>query len=69
LPHLAQELPLKHVTDVKIKERLKGYEDEEEEVSSYLLKLRKRKILGIQRRNIRLHSVEKYTLEETMDRT
>jgi len=69
LPHLAQELLLKHVTDVKIKERLKGYEDEEEEVSSYLLKLRKRKILGIQRRNIRLHSVEKYTLEETMDRT
>jgi hypothetical protein len=48
----------KYVTEVKIKERLKGYEDEEEEVSSYFSNLRERKILGIDRGNTRLHSLE-----------
>jgi len=49
---------IKYVTEVKVKERLKGYEDEEEEVSSYFLNLRGRNILGIERGNTRLHSLE-----------
>ena len=37
---------------------MKGYEDEEEEVSSYLMALRERKILEIERGNTRLHLVK-----------
>jgi hypothetical protein len=37
---------------------VKGYEDEEEEVSSYLITLRERKMLGIERGYARLYLVE-----------